>query len=48
MLFRQLYIDRPLLYFKRKFDIRCFMLQTSQNGVHKAYWFEEGYFRTSS
>ncbi len=24
------------------------MLTTSQNGVFKAYWFEEGYIRTSS
>lgn len=24
------------------------MLATSQNGVFKAYWFEEGYIRTSS
>jgi hypothetical protein len=21
---------------------------TSQNGIHKSYWFEEGYIRTSS
>ena len=44
---RQLYIDRPLLYNKRKFDIRCFLLMTSQNGILKAYWYEEGYARTS-
>ena len=44
----QLYISNPLLYFKRKFDIRCFVLATSQNGILKGYWFEEGYIRTSS
>ena len=46
--FRQLYIDRPFLFNKRKFDIRCFLLLTSQNGVQKGYLFEEGYIRTSS
>lgn len=37
-----------MLYNKRKFDIRCFILYTSQNGIDKAYWYEEGYIRTSS
>ncbi|CAD8122582.1 unnamed protein product [Paramecium sonneborni] len=44
----QQYIDNPLLYNKRKFDIRCYMLLTSQNGIFKGYWYQEGYIRTSS
>ena len=44
----QKYIERPLLYQKRKFDIRCFMLLTSINGFLKGYFYEEGYVRTSS
>lgn len=44
----QLYIDRPFLFNKRKFDIRHYYLLTSQNGIQKGYWFEEGYIRTSS
>ena len=36
----QAYIERPLLYFKRKVDIRHFMLVTSVNGVVKGYWYE--------
>jgi len=37
-----------MLYNKRKFDIRCYMLLTSQNGVFKGYWYADGYIRTSS
>jgi GH43 family beta-xylosidase len=37
-----------MLYNKRKFDIRCFMLITCINGNLKGYWYEEGYIRTSS
>lgn len=44
----QEYIDRPFLYNKRKFDIRCFMLSTSMNGIIRGYWYEEGYIRTAS
>lgn len=44
----QLYLDRPLLYHKRKFDIRCYLLLTSINGILKGYWYQEGYIRTSS
>ncbi|CAD8123980.1 unnamed protein product [Paramecium sonneborni] len=44
----QQYIDNPFLYNKRKFDIRCYMLLTSQNGILKGYWYQEGYIRTSS
>ncbi len=43
-----MYIDNPLLYLRRKFDIRCYMLTTSQNGISKSYFFEESYIRTSS
>jgi hypothetical protein len=38
----------PLLYNKRKFDIRCYILVTSINSILKTYWYEEGYIRTSS
>jgi len=31
----QSYLDRPLLYNKRKFDIRCYMLISCINGVYK-------------
>lgn len=44
----QKYIERPLLYQRRKFDIRCFMLVTSMNKKVKAYWYSEGYLRTTS
>ena len=37
----------PFLYNKRKFDIRCYVLVTSVNSIVKAYWYEEGYIRTS-
>lgn len=37
----------PFLYNKRKFDIRCYILITSVNSILKAYWYEEGYIRTS-
>ncbi len=37
-----------MLYYKRKFDIRHYMLITCVNGIFKAYWYEEGYIRTSS
>ncbi|EGR31979.1 tubulin-tyrosine ligase family protein, putative [Ichthyophthirius multifiliis] len=44
----QKYIENPLLYQKRKFDIRCYYLLTTFNGNLKAYWYQEGYVRTSS
>ncbi len=44
----QKYIEKPLLINKRKFDIRMYGLVTSINGWLKAYFYEEGYIRTSS
>ena len=44
----QKYIERPFLYNKRKFDIRCYALVTGINGVIQAYYYPEGYLRTSS
>ena len=44
----QEYLTKPLLYQKRKFDIRCYVLVTAICGRIKAYWYEEGYIRTSS
>ncbi len=35
----QLYIDRPMLFNRRKFDIRCYILMTSVNGILKGYWY---------
>lgn len=43
----QLYIDRPLLYYRRKFDIRHYMMMTNMFGVTRGYWYNEGYIRTS-
>ena len=44
----QKYIEKPLLYKSRKFDIRHYLLMTCFNGMIKAYWYPEGYIRTSS
>ncbi|CAD8054068.1 unnamed protein product [Paramecium primaurelia] len=44
----QKYIEKPFLYNKRKFDIRCYFLITQLNNIIRAYWYEEGYLRTSS
>lgn len=44
----QSYIENPLLYNKRKFDIRCYVLVTNFNRNLKAFWYKEGYIRTSS
>ncbi len=44
----QKYIEKPFLYCKRKFDIRCYALVTSLNGVLQGYFYNEGYIRTSS
>ncbi len=44
----QKYIENPLLYHGRKFDIRMYILITMINGVHKLYFYRHGYARTSS
>jgi len=44
----QKYIEKPLLFNNRKFDIRCFALLTSVNGWIKGYYYQDGYLRTSS
>ena len=44
----QKYMENPFLFNKRKFDIRCFILVTTVNGVVKGYWYEDGYLRTTS
>ena len=44
----QKYIDNPLLYQRRKFDVRCFSLVTCINGVIKGYFYRDGYMRTAS
>jgi hypothetical protein len=35
----QMYIDRPMLYNNRKFDIRHYMLITNFFGITRAYWY---------
>ena len=44
----QAYIERPLLYFKRKFDIRHYIMMSCVNGIIKGYWYKLGYVRTTS
>ncbi|XP_031505815.1 uncharacterized protein LOC116268178 [Nymphaea colorata] len=44
----QKYIEKPLLYKGRKFDIRHYMMISRLHGCMRAYWFGEGYIRTSS
>jgi len=44
----QKYIEKPLLYNRRKFDIRHYMMMTCINGQIKGYWYSEGYIRTTS
>jgi hypothetical protein len=44
----QKYIERPLLYKGRKFDIRHYMMATKMHGRMKLYFYSEGYVRTSS
>lgn len=44
----QAYIERPLLYNRRKFDLRHYIMITCVNGIIKGYWYQEGYVRTTS
>jgi len=44
----QKYIECPLLYKGRKFDIRHYMLVTRIAGNFRLYLYGEGYVRTSS
>ena len=44
----QSYIEKPLLYQKRKFDIRHYMMLTCINGKVKGYFYKDGYLRTTS
>lgn len=44
----QKYIEKPLLYKNRKFDIRCFTMMCTIGGNLQGYWYTDGYLRTSS
>ena len=44
----QIYIKNPLLFLKRKFDIRCYALVHRLPGRISYYWYNEGYARTCS
>lgn len=37
-----------MLYKKRKFDLRHYMMMVCTNGIKKGYWYKEGYVRTTS
>lgn len=43
----QKYMEKPLLYKGRKFDIRTFSMMCSINGNLQGYWYSDGYLRTS-
>jgi hypothetical protein len=46
-------MERPLLFYRRKFDIRVFALVTyvsnfdKKEGILRGWFYEEGYIRTS-
>ena len=44
----QKYLEKPLLYKSRKFDIRVYAMTTTTNGNLQGYFYTEGYLRTSS
>lgn len=44
----QSYIQNPLLINKRKFDIRVYGMLVCHYGNLRAYFYEDGYLRTSS
>ena len=44
----QIYLHKPLLYYRRKFDLRHYIMVTCVNGILKGYWYRDGYVRTSS
>ncbi len=44
----QKYIEKPLLYCGRKFDIRHYLIISALHGRLRAYFYGEGYIRTSS
>lgn len=44
----QSYIEHPLLYKRRKFDIRHYVMMSTTNGYVKGYWYQDGYVRTTS
>jgi hypothetical protein len=41
-------INKSFRIHNRKFDIRCYILLTTANGILKGYWYKDGYIRTSS
>jgi hypothetical protein len=44
----QTYLTNPLLFKKRKFDLRCYCLVAKYVDRMVVYWYTEGYARTSS
>jgi hypothetical protein len=44
----QTYLTNPLLYKKRKFDLRCYCLVVKHFDRLTSFWYSQGYARTSS